>query len=72
MNVLKSIPWVSLLEIGCASGPNLAAIVKAMPGKQVGGVDLSEDAIELAKKTFQGGFFQSNGVSKHHLRHYSR
>jgi len=62
VNILKQIPWMSLLEIGCASGPNLAAILKAMPGRQIGGVDISQDAIELAQKTFKGGFFKVNSA----------
>jgi len=62
VEVLKNIAWGSILEIGCASGPNLAKIVKEIPGRQVGGVDISEDAINLAQNTFQGGFFKVNSA----------
>lgn len=58
VSVLKRTPWLSLLEIGCGPGANLAAIVQAMPGKQLGGVDINPEAIELAQKTFQGAFFK--------------
>lgn len=55
--MLKQIPWYSLVEIGCGSGPNLMQIVQNIPGKQLGGIDINKDAIELAKKTFKGGVF---------------
>lgn len=43
-------PFASVLEIGCASGPNLYRIQKQYPGVQVGGIDASADAIEAAKR----------------------
>lgn len=54
---LQSIPWISLWEIGCGPGANLVRIVRDMPGRQLGGSDVSADAIELARKTFKGGKF---------------
>lgn len=62
VNILKQLPWMSLMEIGCASGPNLVAIIKAIPGRQVGGIDVNPEAIELAQKTLQGGFFKVNSA----------
>jgi len=59
---LRSFGWVSLLEVGCGGGANLAAILKAFTGKQVGGIDVNEDAIELARKTFNGGVFKVNSA----------
>ncbi len=58
IRVLKNLPFISLFEIGCGPGPNLVKIVKELPGKQIGGCDISEDAIELANKTFSGGMFK--------------
>ena len=55
--MLKSIPFQSLFEIGCGPGANLVRIVKEMPGKQLGGCDVNEDAIKLAQETFKGGRF---------------
>jgi len=55
--MLKQIPWFSLMEIGCGSGPNLMQILKSIPGKQLGGIDINKDAIDLAKVTFKGGVF---------------
>ena len=56
--VLKTFNWISLIEIGCGSGPNLVNILKTFQGKEVGGIDINPDAIEAAKKTFGGGMFK--------------
>lgn len=56
--ILKQLHWVSLLEIGCGSGPNLINITKSIPNKQLGGVDINPEAIELCNKTFKGGHFR--------------
>ena len=56
--LLTRFTWMSLLEVGCASGPNLLNIVKNHQGKQVGGIDVSEDAIKVAQETFQGAFLK--------------
>lgn len=55
---LKSISWLSLFEIGCGAGANLLKILKELPGRQLGGIDINPDAIELAQSTFKGGFFK--------------
>lgn len=55
---LKLMSWKSLIEIGCGPGPNLMNIVKAIPRVQIGGVDVSPEAIALAQKTFTGGYFR--------------
>lgn len=57
IQLLKTFNWFSLWEVGCASGPNLIRIIKEFPGRQLGGSDLSADAIELARTTFNGGKF---------------
>ena len=58
IEVLKTFPWRSLWEIGCASGPNLVRITKDIPGRELGGNDINKDAIELARKTFKGAMFE--------------
>lgn len=55
--MIKNIPFVSLWEVGCGGGANLIKIVKELPGKQVGGSDVNEDAIKLCRETFQNGLF---------------
>lgn len=57
-NVLRQMNWGSLLEIGCGSGPNLANIAKNISNRQLGGVDINSEAIEIADKTFRGGWFR--------------
>ena len=56
VDILKKLKWGSLFEVGCACGPNLVKIVKEIPNVQVGGTDVSSDAIDLAKKTFQSAY----------------
>ncbi len=58
--ILRHLSWLSLIEIGCGAGANLVAILKVMPNKQVGGVDISKDAIEYAQTQFKNGFFKVN------------
>ena len=57
-HILKQLKWISLLEVGCGSGPNLRNIVEMIGGKQLGGVDINPHAIAIAQKTFKGGFFK--------------
>jgi ubiquinone/menaquinone biosynthesis C-methylase UbiE len=65
--VLSTFHWVSLWEVGCGPGPNLMKIVKDFKPtmenpRQLGGSDISADAIEVARTTFQGGRFHVEGV----------
>jgi ubiquinone/menaquinone biosynthesis C-methylase UbiE len=56
--ILANFNWLSLIEIGCGPGTNLVNILKKFKGRQVGGVDVNPEAIELAKKTFTDGLFK--------------
>ena len=58
VGILKDLPWNFLLEIGCNAGPNLLAILKAIPGRQVGGVDINADSIAEAKKHIRSDFLK--------------
>lgn len=57
VHALKMFPWFSLWEVGCGGGPNLVKITQELPGHQLGGSDINEDAVETARKTFKGGRF---------------
>ena len=58
-SVLKELPnWLSLVEVGCGAGANLQNIIKNIPGKQLGGIDINPDAIVEANKKFQNGYFK--------------
>lgn len=59
---LKSFPWVSLWEVGCGAGANLVKIIREIPGRQLGGSDVNEDAIKVARETFVGGRFHVESV----------
>lgn len=51
INILRKLqPWDRLMEIGCGSGVNLANIKKKFGNVWLSGFDISEDAIEFAKK----------------------
>lgn len=58
VNLLAQIPFISLMELGCGSGPNLMNLVKRLPGKQIGGIDINPIAIEIAKQNFKGAVFK--------------
>lgn len=47
---LRKMRFGSVLEVGCASGANLYRIQREFRGVQVGGADLSRDAIAEAKR----------------------
>jgi ubiquinone/menaquinone biosynthesis C-methylase UbiE len=55
--MIKSIPFISLWEVGVGGGANLAKILKELPGKQLGGSDVSTDAVEFCRTQFQNGLF---------------
>lgn len=58
LHALGGFRWFSLIEFGCGPGANLVAVVRFFKDKQIGGLDINKDAIELAAKTFSGGFFK--------------
>lgn len=53
----RFLPFRKVLELGCATGPNLIRVKRAWPWVQVGGVDVSSDAIAAAKKVIPDGMF---------------
>lgn len=55
--ILRSIPFTSLWEVGVGGGANLIRILSDHKGKQLGGSDVSEEAIALCRETFKGGLF---------------
>lgn len=58
VKVLSTFNWLSLIEIGCASGANLINIVKFLPGRQVGGIDVSQEAIDEVTKNLKGAWLK--------------
>jgi ubiquinone/menaquinone biosynthesis C-methylase UbiE len=60
--ILKQLNWLSLIEIGCGAGANLLNILKAIPGRQLGGIDINQDAIDYCNKVFQGALFKAGSM----------
>lgn len=55
---LRTIPWVSLWEVGCGAGANLVRLIKeGFTDRQLGGSDINADAIAAANVAFKGGKF---------------
>ena len=46
-------PFENVLEIGCASGPNLYLLAKKFPETKFYGIDISEKAIRTGQKYFE-------------------
>lgn len=46
------------MEIGCGAGANLVNIIKGIGDRQLGGVDINPEAIEVASKALTGGMFK--------------
>lgn len=55
---MKNLSWFSLIEIGCGAGANLANIARNFNDRQLGGVDVNKDAIEVANKALTGAHLQ--------------
>ena len=52
VRALKGVKFNSIIEVGCASGANLQKIKKAFPHVEIGGIDISSDAIKTAIEIF--------------------
>lgn len=50
VDVVRKLPVGSLMEVGCGAGVNLLRIKRDLPHIQVGGCDVSEEAIKTAKR----------------------
>lgn len=50
IQALKNIKFNSIVEIGCGAGYNLHKIRENFPKVEIGGIDISKDAIETAKR----------------------
>lgn len=61
-SLLGRFQWMSLLEIGCGAGANLINIVQRHPSKQLGGIDINPEAIDLLSKTIKGAYLKVGSV----------
>ena len=60
--ILCQFGWLSLMELGCGAGANLANIVRKIQNRQLGGVDINQDAIKEASKVLTGAFLRVGSV----------
>lgn len=58
VDVLSKFDFRSVLEVGCASGPNLVRILRHWPDTVVGGVDVNPQAIAEARRLIPRGVFE--------------
>lgn len=61
-DVLKEYDFNSIFEFGMNSGRNLKAIKNKFPNIIIGGMDISEKAIQFAKENIVDGCFESGSV----------
>lgn len=54
VDALREIEFDSVLEVGCASGPNLFRIHKEFPEVRLSGTDVNQQAIEVARGSVDG------------------
>ena len=55
---LSEFHWISLIEIGCGAGANLIYFTQRFKGRQLGGIDISQDAIDTANKIFKNAMLR--------------
>ncbi|MGD0902687.1 MAG: methyltransferase [Terracidiphilus sp.] len=57
----------SVLDVGCGSGDNLAALAHAMPHLVLSGTDVSQEALALAARRVPGAVFKQLDAQKEKL-----
>lgn len=62
VSALGQFNWTSLVEVGCGPGANLVNIIRHFPNKQLGGIDINKEAIDLARKTLTGANLKVSSV----------
>jgi ubiquinone/menaquinone biosynthesis C-methylase UbiE len=50
--IAAHVPIASVLEVGCASGPNVYAVAGKFPGAQITGIDINPEAIAYGTRQF--------------------
>src|SRR5579863_1809341 len=65
VDALRTMQFGSLLELGCASGPNLMRIKQEFSGASLSGVDINPQAIATARKFLATGTQLQTGALDH-------
>lgn len=58
---LEATPGMSVLEIGCGTGRNLACAAQSWPGAQLHGLDISDEMLSVARKRMGADCVLSRG-----------
>jgi len=58
----------TVLDVGCGSGDNLAALKRAMPHLELSGVDVSPEALALAAKRVPGANLRELDIQRENLK----
>jgi protein-L-isoaspartate(D-aspartate) O-methyltransferase len=65
IQALKNIKFGSIIEIGCGAGYNLYKIKKEFPRVEIGGIDISQDAIDTCNRLIpDAAVFEVSDASK--------
>lgn len=67
LDLVTKLSPVSVLDVGCGSGGNLAALAQAMPAVTLSGVDVSEEALALAAQRVPRASFRQLDAQKEKL-----
>ena len=67
LKLIKKLDPVSVLDVGCGSGGNLAALAHAMPHVALSGVDVSPEALALAAQRVPSASFRQLDAQKDKL-----
>lgn len=59
---LKKFEWNSLLDIGCQNGRQLVQLRSIFPDKELTGLDISNDAIEVARRILPSADFVASSA----------
>ena len=65
--MISSIHFESVLEVGCGQGENLGHLLSKQPDLTVAGVDVSAKAIECSRRLWPRGRFEVLDVQQGHL-----
>ena len=66
--ILKEIQYNSILDVGCGTGLNFPLLLEGKSIKEVAGIDISSNAVNLAKEKYNGEFFVLD-IQEGNLKH---
>jgi SAM-dependent methyltransferase len=67
LSLITKLTPASVLDVGCGSGGNLAAIAHVMPQVELAGVDVSPEALALAAQRVPGASFRQLDAQREKL-----